>query len=137
MTSAGGRVRLALNVPLLAAAGDGHPGGLQHVAFACDDVLAAARAMRDRGAPPLRIPANYYDDLAARTDLDPELIATMGELGVLYDRDTGGELLHFYTGLLGARLFFEVVERRGAYDGYGAANSPVRMAAQRAPAPVR
>jgi 4-hydroxyphenylpyruvate dioxygenase len=58
-----------------------------------------------------------YDDLAARTELDPELIAAMRELGVLYDRDTHGE----------------VVERRGGYDGYGAANSPVRMAAQREP----
>jgi 4-hydroxyphenylpyruvate dioxygenase len=36
--------------------------------------------------------------------------------------------------VLGGRLSFEVVERRGGYDGDGAANSPVRMAAQRAPA---
>ena len=28
-------------------------------------------------------------------------------------------------------MFFEVVERRGGYDGYGAADAPVRMAAQR------
>jgi 4-hydroxyphenylpyruvate dioxygenase len=28
-------------------------------------------------------------------------------------------------------MFFEVLERRGGYEGYGAANSPVRMAAQR------
>ena len=28
-------------------------------------------------------------------------------------------------------MFFEVLERRGAYDGFGAVNSPVRMAAQR------
>ena len=34
-------------------------------------------------------------------------------------------------------MFFEVLERRGGYDGYGAANSPVRLAAQRtAIAPV-
>ena len=38
---------------------------------------------------------------------------------------------NFYTATLGSTLFFEVVERRGGYDGYGAANSPVRMAAQR------
>jgi 4-hydroxyphenylpyruvate dioxygenase-like putative hemolysin len=56
----------------------------------------------------------------------------MSELGVLYDRDGLGELLHFYTATVGSRLFIEVVERRGAYEGYGAANAPVRMAAQRA-----
>ena len=79
----------------------------------------------------LRIPENYYEDLDARFDLDPELLDALRELGVLYDRDAEGELLHFYTAHVGGRVFFEVLERRGAYDGYGAANSPVRMAAQR------
>ena len=130
-----GSVRLALNVPLLA--GDPpHPAGLQHVAFACDDVLATAESMRERGVTPLAIPANYYDDLAARSELEPGLIEAMRDLSVLYDRDAGGEFLHFYTPIVGGSLFFEVVQRRGAYDGYGAANSPVRMSAQRAPVAV-
>ena len=51
---------------------------------------------------------------------------------MLYDRDGRGKLLHFYTAMVGSRLFIEVVERRGAYEGYGAVNAPVRMAAQRA-----
>jgi 4-hydroxyphenylpyruvate dioxygenase len=29
-------------------------------------------------------------------------------------------------------VFFEVVQRRAGYDGYGAVNAPVRLAAQRA-----
>jgi len=32
---------------------------------------------------------------------------------------------------MGGRLFFEIVERRAGYSGFGAANAPVRMAAQR------
>src|SRR3954454_6145260 len=130
VAAADGAIRLALNVSLTG----GGDGGVQHVAFACSDVVAVARAMRERGVPPLEIPGNYYDDLAARTDLDPDAIATMRELGVLYDRDAYGELLHLHTPVLGGRVSFEVVERRGGYDGYGAANSPVRMAAQRVPA---
>jgi 3-dehydroshikimate dehydratase len=51
------------------------------------------------------------------------------ELGVLYDADASAEFLHFFTEMVGGRLFFEVVERRGGYDGYGAANSPVRLSA--------
>ena len=48
-----------------------------------------------------------------------------------FDRDArGGTFLHCYTPAVG-RMFFEVVERRGGYDGYGAADAPVRMAAQR------
>lgn len=51
---------------------------------------------------------------------------------MLYDRDSRGEFFHFYTALLGPRLFIEVVPRRGGYGGYGAATAPARMAAQRA-----
>jgi 4-hydroxyphenylpyruvate dioxygenase len=54
----------------------------------------------------------------------------MRELGVLYEAGERGELLHFYTAMASPSLFFEVLERRGGYDGYGASNSPVRMAAQ-------
>ena len=50
---------------------------------------------------------------------------------MLYDRDEHGEYLHFYTHILGGRVFFEIVQRVGGYAGYGAVNSPVRMAAHR------
>ncbi|WP_410638828.1 TIM barrel protein [Amycolatopsis sp. lyj-346] len=104
----------------------------QHVAFACTDALAAAAAMRAAGAPLLDIPGNYYDDLEARLDLPPALLAALRERSVLYDRDAQGEFLHFYTALAGARVFFEVVQRIGGYRGFGVANAPVRMAAHRA-----
>ena len=123
-------VRLALNVPVLAG-GTSAAAGLQHVAFACADVLAVAARMRDAGFAALPIPDNYYADLAARVDLASDLIESMRTLSVLYDRDAGGEFLHFYTPTIGGRLFFEVVERRAGYDGYAAANAPIRMAAQR------
>jgi 4-hydroxyphenylpyruvate dioxygenase len=87
--------------------------------------------MRAAGAPLLRITDNYYEDLAARTELSDETLAEIRELGVLYDADAGGEFFHFYTELIGSRAFFEVVQRVGGYAGYGAANAPVRMAAQR------
>jgi 4-hydroxyphenylpyruvate dioxygenase len=126
--SADGRVRFALSVPLVGS--DGFE--FQHVALATDDVLAAARAMRDRGVPLLEIPDNYYDDLRSRSCLEADTVEAMRDLGVLYDATSDGELLHVYTEMVGPGLFFEIVERRGAYDGYGAANSPVRVAAQRA-----
>ena len=134
--NADGSVRLALNVPVLAG-GAAATAGLQHVAFACADVLAAAARMRDVGVAPLEIPANYYADLVARWDLPSELVERMRGLSVLYDRDDHGEFLHFYTPTIGGRLFFEVVERRGGYDGYAAANAPIRMAAQRSAGPDR
>ena len=48
----------------------------------------------------------------------------MRELGVLLDRDADGEFLHFYTEVLGGRVFFEVVQRVGGYEGYGEVNAP-------------
>lgn len=127
VTSDDKAIRLALNVaPMAYTNPHGYP---QHIAFATADALEAARQARDRGLRPLPVPSNYYDDLLARFDLDAELLAEMRDLGVLYDRDEHGEFVHFYTQTLGG-VFLEVVERRLGYDGYGAANAPVRLAAQ-------
>jgi len=125
-------VRLGLSVSVLRR-GEWGPGVAepQHVAFACTDALAAARAARDAGAPLLAIPDNYYDDLDARLAPPPDRLAAMRELNVLLDRDSRGDFLHFYTEVLGGRVFFEIVQRTGGYAGYGEVNAPVRMAAHR------
>jgi 4-hydroxyphenylpyruvate dioxygenase len=104
----------------------------QHVAFACSDVIGLARAARERGAEFLPVSDNYYDYLAGRFGLDDAAVAELRDLGLLYDRDArGNEFVHFYTRTIGT-LFFEFVQRRGDYDGYGIDNAPVRLAAQRA-----
>ena len=130
MRSDNGSVRLALNIapPVFDGAGDGS-GYPQHIAFACTDIVAVARTAVERGLQFLPIPGNYYDDLAARFALSPQLLQTLRELNLLYDRDADGEFLHFYTATVGS-VFFEVVERRPGYEGYGAPNAPVRLASQ-------
>ncbi|MFD5595468.1 bifunctional sugar phosphate isomerase/epimerase/4-hydroxyphenylpyruvate dioxygenase family protein [Streptomyces griseorubiginosus] len=103
----------------------------RHVAFAVDDLVTAVRGFRAAGARLLRIPANYYDDLEARFDFAEGELETFRELGILYDRDEqGGEFRHCYTETVG-QVFFEFVQRSGGYRGFGAANAPVRLAAQR------
>ncbi|WP_410598634.1 bifunctional sugar phosphate isomerase/epimerase/4-hydroxyphenylpyruvate dioxygenase family protein [Amycolatopsis sp. lyj-90] len=123
-------VRLTLDSALVRR-GEWAPGvpSPQHIAFACEDALAAARAMRESGAPLLEIPGNYYDDLDARFDLP--FAAALRENSVLYDRESSGEFLHFCTELVGSRVFFEVVQRIGGYRGYGVVNTPVYMTAHR------
>ena len=82
------------------------------------------------------MPANYYDDLAARYQFTEGELATYRELGILYDRDAQGEFRHCYTQTVG-RVFFELVQRDGDHQGYGAQNAPVRLAAQHGQRPLR
>ena len=104
---------------------------IQHLALATDDIFATAASMERLGFKPLDLPANYYDDLEARFGLDEAATDRLKRHGILYDRDDAGEYLQFYTGNYGEGFFFEVVQRRDAYNGYGAANAPVRIAAQK------
>jgi 4-hydroxyphenylpyruvate dioxygenase len=125
-------VRLALSVALLGTGGSSRTEPEpQHVAFACSDVLGAARDLTTSGAQRLEIPDNYYDDLDARLAVDPQLLAQLRELGVLYDRTGTGEYLQLVTPLVGGRLFFELVQRIDGYDAYAAGNAPVRISAHR------
>ena len=102
---------------------------MQHIALASDDIFVAAAALSERGASILAIPANYYDDLAAKHGLDGELLGRLAAANILYDRDGEGEFFQLYTESFEDRFAFEIVERRN-YDGYGAVNAPVRLAAQ-------
>lgn len=137
MRSANGKIRLPLNISdnqntLVSRSIANYKGaGLQHVAFACDDIFATVDFLRQNGANLLDIPQNYYDDLQARFDLADDFIAKLREHHLLYDADGhGGEFLHAYSQLIENRFFFEICERRGGYDQYGASNAPVRLVAQ-------
>ena len=137
MRSRDGSVRIALNASLdrhtaAARALETYRGsGLDHVAFKTPDIFGALAAFRANGVPMLRIPGNYYDDLSARYALPDESMEMLREHHVLYDRDErGGEFLHAYTEQVDGRFSIEIAERRGGYDGYGAANAAVRLAAQ-------
>ncbi|ABD26026.1 4-hydroxyphenylpyruvate dioxygenase [Novosphingobium aromaticivorans DSM 12444] len=103
--------------------------GVQHVAFATGDAFAASESAASKGLERLAIPRNYHDDLEARWGLEGNLADRMAADDLLYDRDGEAEYFQFYSRAFARRVFFEVVERRG-YEGYGAANAPIRLAAQ-------
>ncbi|MFI1444898.1 bifunctional sugar phosphate isomerase/epimerase/4-hydroxyphenylpyruvate dioxygenase family protein [Streptomyces fructofermentans] len=128
-----GSVRIALGVGPAPTADEA--GRAQHIAFATGDLVAAARRFRDAGGRLLPVPANYYDDLAAKYDLPDADLEAYRELGILYDRDAGGAFRHCYTETVG-RVFLELVQRDPGHRGYGAQNAPVRLAAQHGRRPV-
>jgi 4-hydroxyphenylpyruvate dioxygenase len=97
--------------------------GVQHIALRTDDIVAAVRALRDRGVRFLRVPATYYEDAKERMagiDLPWEALA---DLGILADRDHEGHLLQVFAETMGDRptLFFEIIQREGS-RGFGAGN---------------
>lgn len=108
--------------------------GVQHIAFACDDIFKTVARMRADGASFLDIPDNYYDDIESKYDLDAATMAQLRANRILYDRDGAGEFFQIYTHAFDNRFFFEIVERRN-YQGFGAANAAIRLAAQAREAP--
>jgi 4-hydroxyphenylpyruvate dioxygenase len=108
---------------------------LQHIAFASDDIFASAKALKANGLTLLPISQNYYDDLVARLGLDAGFVSKLQADNLLYDRDEKGEYFQLYTPNFGEGFFFEIVQRTGGYNGYGAVNAPFRIAAQKRLAP--
>jgi 4-hydroxyphenylpyruvate dioxygenase len=110
---------------------EGFGTSIQHIAFATDDIFATAARLNELGFQALPISRNYYDDLEARFGLEPEFSDALRAASILYDRDEKGEYFQIYSRTFGEGFFFEIIERRGDYAGYGAMNAPFRIAAQR------
>ena len=104
---------------------------VQHIAFATSDIFATAAELARRGFPALQIGANYYEDVEARFGLDPALVERLKAANILYDEDDRGQFFQLYSAPREGGFFFEIVERQGDYQGYGAPNAPFRIAAQK------
>jgi len=130
------KIRIALNASQSQGTAAGRflseffGGGVQQIAFATDDIVATVAQLEANGLPLLPIPGNYYDDLEARFGLEPEFVEVLRRHNILYDRsEGGGAFLQVFTDTFADRFYFEIVERRN-YDHFGAANAPIRLAAQ-------
>ena len=110
---------------------DSFGASVQHIALASEDIFATSSAMRAKGFEPLPISDNYYADLVARFDLDADMLSALKAGNILYDVDAKGAFFQFYSRPYAGGMFFEIVERRGGYAGYGAPNAPFRIAAQK------
>ncbi|AYE88338.1 bifunctional sugar phosphate isomerase/epimerase/4-hydroxyphenylpyruvate dioxygenase family protein [Sulfitobacter sp. D7] len=110
---------------------DSFGASVQHIALASEDIFATSSAMRAKGFEPLPISDNYYADLVARFDLDADMLTALKVGNILYDEDAKGAFFQFYSRPYAGGMFFEIVERRGGYAGYGAPNAPFRIAAQK------
>jgi 4-hydroxymandelate synthase len=97
--------------------------GVQHLAFAVDDIIRAVSEASERGVEFLPTPATYYEMLAERLTGMYAEIADLRAANILADRDEWGYLLQLFTRSPYERntLFYEFIQRRGA-RGFGTAN---------------
>ena len=90
--------------------------GVQHLALATDDIIAAVSRLKDHGVEFLEVPAVYYETVADRVGKIDEKLDALRRLGILVDRDDEGYLLQIFTKPVQDRptLFFEIIQRKGA-----------------------
>jgi 4-hydroxyphenylpyruvate dioxygenase len=126
-----GKIKLPINEPALGKRKSqieeylefNQGAGVQHIAFATDNIIETVTRLRQAGVQFLRIPPSYYDNLDHWVTKIDEPIASLAELGILVDRDQDGYLLQIFTQPVQDRptVFFEVIERHGS-QGFGEGN---------------
>jgi 4-hydroxyphenylpyruvate dioxygenase len=97
--------------------------GVQHIALATDDIVAAVTGMKAAGVEFLDTPGTYYDALGGWAGQTRVPVGALRELGILADRDEDGYLLQIFTKPVQDRptVFFELIERHGS-QGFGKGN---------------
>ncbi|MEV4392967.1 4-hydroxyphenylpyruvate dioxygenase [Nonomuraea sp. NPDC049607] len=97
--------------------------GVQHLALAADDIVAAVQATADRGVEFLTAPDAYYTLLAERVRPVKYRLEDLARLDILVDEDHDGQLYQIFARSTHPRdtFFFELIERLGARS-FGSGN---------------
>jgi 4-hydroxyphenylpyruvate dioxygenase len=103
--------------------------GIQHIAFATDDIFEFLQAATKRGLDVLPLKGAYHDDLLDE-GYAPELVEKLRRHRVMIDTEGGGRFLHAYTQPVDGRIFFEIVQRTH-HKGFGRHDVTARLLAQR------
>lgn len=133
MTGPDGKIRIPLNEE--AAGGSGqieqflmqfNGEGIQHIALACNDLVACWDRLKAQGMPFMTAPPKaYYDMLDGRLPGHGEPTSELQSRGILLDGSTGdGEpklLLQIFSKTLLGPVFFEFIQRKQD-DGFGEGN---------------
>lgn len=131
MTAPDGKIRIPLNEEggaggqieeyLLQYNGE----GIQHIAFACDDLLACWDRLNALGLPFMTPPPDtYYEMLKERLPGHGEPVDELRARGILLDGNTEGEprlLLQIFSETLVGPIFFEFIQRKKD-QGFGEGN---------------
>ncbi|HZH06838.1 MAG TPA: 4-hydroxyphenylpyruvate dioxygenase [Lautropia sp.] len=98
--------------------------GIQHLAFATDDIFATVDALRASGVRFQTSPDTYYDMIDSRIPGHEHDVQAMRDRRILIDGspETGeGLLLQIFTENMVGPIFFEIIQRKGN-EGFGEGN---------------
>ena len=98
--------------------------GIQHLAFATDDIFATVDMLRANGVRFQDSPDTYYDMIDQRLPGHGHDVKAMRERRILIDGspETGeGLLLQIFTENMIGPIFFEIIQRKGN-EGFGEGN---------------
>ncbi|MFI6422858.1 4-hydroxyphenylpyruvate dioxygenase [Streptomyces sp. NPDC050842] len=97
--------------------------GVQHIAFATDDIVRSVGSLASRGVDFLPTPEAYYRLLLERLTPLGHSVGELERLNILIDEDHDGQLFQIFTRSVHPRgtLFLEVIERMGARS-FGSGN---------------
>ncbi len=95
--------------------------GIQHVAFATEDLLASLDAMRGSSIATLDIDPDYYETVFSRVPGVSEDHARIRAHQVLVDGDAQGYLLQIFTKNLLGPIFIEMIQRKN-HHSFGEGN---------------
>lgn len=97
--------------------------GVQHMAFATENILSTLDRLAARGVGFLSAPGSYYSMLAGRVEPARYAIEDLRLRNILVDEDHGGQLYQIFTTSEHPRstIFFELIERLGA-TSFGSGN---------------
>lgn len=90
-----------------------HGAGVQHLAVACNNIVATIKLLHANGIDVVRQPTTYYDTLVERIGGIDEEIAALRELSIMVDRESADYLLQACTTPVHSRptMFFKLIQR--------------------------
>ena len=133
MTAPDGKIRIPLNEEAVGGGGQieeflmkYNGEGIQHIAFACDDLVACLDKLKARGMKFMTPPPNtYYEMLEDRLPGHGENVDELQKRGILLDGTTeNGEprlLLQIFSETVFGPVFFEFIQRKQD-EGFGEGN---------------
>ncbi|WP_326695957.1 4-hydroxyphenylpyruvate dioxygenase [Streptomyces sp. NBC_01754] len=97
--------------------------GVQHIAFATDDIVTTVAELRRRGVAFMNTPDTYYRTLMDRVVPTRYTVDELHTEEILVDEDHGGQLYQIFAKSVHPRntVFLELIERMGAQT-FGSGN---------------